>query len=139
MTKIFRKKNGFSFIEVMVTVCVLAFGLVGVYQAFFTSLNYIDHMTYRIHAMTLLDNQIEMLQKQLELKGELYVGNLKDLYLVKINNRPINYIYEIALKDLEDSPNVYQLDLSIKWKERARNIRISRSVYIFDPGCHDEI
>lgn len=139
MIKIFRKKNGFSFIEVMVTVCVLAFGLVGVYQAFFTSLNCIDHMTYRIHAMTLLDNQIEMLQKQLELKGELYIGNLKDSYPVRINNRPVDYAYEIALKDLGNSSNVYQLDLSIKWKERARNVRISRSVYIFDPGRNNEI
>ena len=134
MRKIFQKKKGFSFIEVMATACVLAFGLVAIYQAFFTSLNYLNHMTHRLHAMTLLDNRIEMIQKQFELKGQINLGYLKDLYRVQINNRDIDYKYEMSIEDIKDVDGIYQLNLAIMWTESTREIKISKTVYIFDLG-----
>jgi len=138
LIKIFQKKKGFSFIEVMATACVLAFGLVAIYQAFFTSLNYLNHMTYRLHAMVLLDNKIEMIQKQLELKDQINVGHVNDLYSARINNRDIDYEYEMSIEDIENIDGVYQLSLAVKWVESAREIRISKTVYIFKLGKTEE-
>ena len=118
----------------MATACVLAFGLVAIYQAFFTSLNYLNHMTHRLHAMTLLDNKIEMIQKQLELKGQINLGYLKDLYHAQINNCDIDYKYEMSIEDIKDVDGIYQLNLAIMWTESTREIKISKTVYIFDLG-----
>lgn len=138
MIKIFQEKKGFSFIEVMATACVLAFGLVAIYQAFFTSLNYLNHITYRVHGMILLDNRIEMVQKQLELKGQIDLGSLNDLYSARINNRNIDYKYEMSTEEVEGVDGLYQLNLLIKWKESTREIKVSKTVYVFKLGQERE-
>jgi len=138
LIKIFQEKKGFSFIEVMATACVLAFGLVAIYQAFFTSLDYLDHMTYRVHAMILIDNKIEMIQEQLESQGRINLESLDELYSARINNRDINYEYEMSVREIEDVDDVYQINLLIKWKERNRAIKVSRTVYIFESNTTKE-
>ena len=129
--KFFGRKEGFSFVEVMAAAAVLAIGLVSIYRAFFVSLDYLNHITYLMHAMTFLDIRIEMIQKRFELSGEINLGQGNDLYKVVINNRPIDYSYSMAIHNVKDVDNIYQLDLTITWNEGGRTIRNSRSVYIF--------
>src|SRR3989338_11171657 len=62
----FKRNRGVSFVEVMVAAAILSFGIVMLYRAFFVSLNYVNHITYRLYAMNILDNKISMLQKTFE-------------------------------------------------------------------------
>ena len=61
-----RTKKGFSFIEVMVATAILSAGIVAIFQSFFLSMNYLNHLTYRIHALSLIENQIVRIKTQIK-------------------------------------------------------------------------
>jgi len=127
-----RKAAGFSFIEVMITVSILSFGLVLIYRAFFISLNYMEHVTYRLHAMTLLDNKVAELAQLLKGKSNLKATTLTEIDRHMVNNREVEFSFEIDYKPVLKPSGITQVDLALSWDEGIRNINLKRSVYLLN-------
>ncbi len=125
-----KKREGFSFIEVMATVVVLTSGIVFIYKAFFISLDYINHMTYRIYAVNLLNNRIATLERDLESENVLPVGNKEDIEKVTLGHKTVDFRYDRTFRNVEKLSNIYELTLGLSWREGSRDIRLSRSLYI---------
>lgn len=128
-----RQDRGFSFFEVMVTTAILSFGLVMIYKAFFISLGFNDHLAHRLSAITLLDNKIYELQRLYEEKHLVPLNKSSQVKSVMINNKRVDFEYDIDFKPIAGLEDMYRADITLSWAENNRDIRLSRSVYISDP------
>ena len=123
-------KQGFSFFEVMVAIAVLSAGLILIYNAFFISVNYTNHLTYRLQADILLDEKIAGLKQLLQDQTVLPLTLTEEVERVKIHNKPVDFQYTFDLHSVENLPGLFLLDISVSWRENSRRIQLSRSIYI---------
>ena len=121
--------KGFSFFEVMVTVSILALGIVVIYQAFFISLNYANRLTIRLYANWLLDHKIANLQYYFKKTGEVpEIKEEKDT--LTVNNKTIDFHYNMHIKGIEQIENIFELATMIYWLEQNRTFKLIRVAYL---------
>ena len=131
-------KEGFSFVEVMVAVAVLALGIVVIYRSFFVCLDYINHVSNRLHAMVLINNRIATMQKDFELNGEAPASHRDQTETAWIHSKPVVFHSSVDVRTVDNLEGLYQLDASLWWNERGRDVRIWRSAFIVHYGIRDE-
>ena len=124
--------GGFTFIEVMTAVAILSFGIVFIYRAFFVSLNYMNHVAYRLHANNILENRITLLQEILRTEKKIPFGQKEETQRVLIDNKPVDFRYAMSFKNMGEFQKMFQLDITVFWKERGRDIKLSRTAYLAD-------
>ena len=130
LTDFLKKKNGISFFEVMVTIAILSLGLVMIFRAFFISLDAINHLTYRWHAMVLLENKLVEIQQRFQTKGEILMELTSSPERAVINRHPVNFGYKTEVRHFADLDDFFQVNLTIFWRERSRDINLSQTAYI---------
>lgn len=123
-------KNGFSFIEIMVATIILTAGIVSIYQAYFVSLDYMNHVTHRMVAMRLLDKRIADMELLLRSKGAITLAAGSETKSVVIHHKKVEFHFETSYHNVDSLKGLYQVDLVLSWSDGARNIRIGRTVYI---------
>jgi len=124
------KPNGFTFVEVMVSLVVLCCGIVLIYKSFFLCADYLNNLTCRLYASSLLDEKIgnvsesfaEWPAKSLDF-GDSYTD-------LEINHRPIHFTYDINLQPLKDVKSVWQVDIKLSWQDGPRAMHMFRSAYM---------
>ena len=127
-------KQGFTFIELMVTLAVLSFGIVMVYKAFFASLDQINYLNHRLYATIFLDNQLTEMQRAYK-SSKTVPMNFASTESVEIGYKTIDFKPTKVMTPVEDIPFLFQVDLSVSWTEKGdRTITLSRSAYIGEPG-----
>ena len=123
------KRVGFSLLEIMVAISILAIGIVAIYKAFFTSLDYLSYLKTRLYANILLDQKFADIEYYFKLKGEIpNVREETDSF--RVDQRLINFRYDFKIKTVEQMPNLVELDLSILWQQRNRQINLERIAYL---------
>ena len=121
--------KGFSFLEVMVAVSVLAVGIVFIYKAFFTTIDYLTHLKIRLYANAALEQKVANIQYFFKLKGE--IPDLRDeVDTAVVNNKTIPFAYATTLNSVDAMPNLVQMELTCSWPERNRNFKLARSMYL---------
>ena len=126
----FKRNRGVSFVEVMVAAAILSFGIVMLYRAFFVSLNYVNHITYRLYAMNILDNKISMLQKTFEVSKIIPFTAEQETETAIFDNRAVNFRYTMNVVGVDDLEDFYRVDISVSWVEHAHPVRLLRSFYL---------
>lgn len=122
--------KGLSFFEVMITIAILSLGLVMIFRAFFISLDTISHLTYRWHAMMLLENKIAEIQQKFQVTGEIPMELTAEPEKKNINRRVIDFGYKTEIRDFISLGGIFRVTLTVFWRERNRDIRLSQSAYI---------
>lgn len=121
------RRTGLTFIEVMITAMVLAGGLVAIYRAFFVGLDQLDHLSYRLCAINLIEKKISLVEKDFRSLKDFDIGPLTEL--VEIGQRPVEFQYAINLQPVGTLLSVFRLDIVLSWQERGRAMSISRAAY----------
>lgn len=114
----------------MVSLVVLCSGIVLIYKSFFLCADYLNNLTCRIYASSLIDEKIgditmsfaEWPAKALTL-GDMAVD-------VPINHKPVRFNYEIKLNPLPDVKSVWKLDVTLSWIDGRRSMRAQRSAFM---------
>ena len=122
--------NGFTFIEVMVTIMILSTGIVMIYKTFLISLDQQNYLLHRLYANNLLDLEITQLQHVFQEKGR---SSLKDNEMTKnavIHNKTLAFAIKTFFQDIPELEGTLQMDIGIFWLERGRTVRLTRSVYL---------
>lgn len=126
-------KEGFSFIELMVTITILSAGIVGLYKILLSSLDRMDYLTHRIYATILLDNKISRIERMLRVYKALPV-NLPREEKADVGSRLLTFQQEVNISEVEDLLEVFRVDIGLTWSEGGRSIHLGRSAYIADYG-----
>lgn len=120
-------RKGFTLIEVMVATAILSFGIVLIYQAFFTLLDsfgyyqhYLKISPFTNEKMWQAQDALRRLgaQAQVETNGNFTKGNR-------------NCFWNLSYGLLDEANNyfLYKIDLVVAWEEGNRNVRLVRSAY----------
>ncbi|MFT5388175.1 MAG: type II secretion system protein I [Lysobacterales bacterium] len=124
-------QKGFTLIELLLTLAILTASIVTIFQSFIISLDRMRHLTHRIYATTILDNQLSEIEKTLRVYKALPF-ELNHSEVVEIGGKVIQYKQNMNLKALEEFVDIFQLDLKLTWDEQGHNKSLSRSAYISD-------
>ena len=124
------KTQGFTFVEVMVSLVVLCSGIVLIYKSFFLCADYLNNLTSRLYASSLIDEKIGDIAKSFAEwpAKDLNLGN--NFVTLEINHKPIQFKYDINLAPLADVNSVWQLDVKLSWVDGPRNMHAERSAYM---------
>lgn len=124
------KPDGFTFVEVMVSLVVLCCGIVLIYKSFFLCADYLNNLTTRLYASSLIDEKIGDISESFA-DWPARDLNLGDNFVeLNINHKPVRFTYDINLAPLPDVNSVWQLDVKLSWVDGPRNMHATRSAYM---------
>lgn len=120
--------DGFTLIEVMVATCLLSLGAVLISGSLFISMDSFNYCAIYLDAAPWMDEKLWAVQDNLSRLGELNEANTTGQFLSRNKNVKWSLNYNLI------SPDFYQIDLVLLWKEGQRNVRLLRSTYaLFEP------
>lgn len=123
-------RQGFTFIEIMTTLAILAGGVIMLYKAFFLCLDYQTHLIYRTHAHNILENKIALTEQMLRDYKVLSFDHDVQEESVEFNGRPVTYHIDIQIAPAGDAMSLYQIEIAVAWRENKRDVTIRRSAFI---------
>ena len=127
--KRFKDSKGFTFIEVLVTLVILSVGIMAVFRSFLLSLDYLIHLNNRLYATILIDDRIDVTQRILRNYKSLPLGNTEDI-TVDIGSKEKKYIHQTKISEISGHIDIFELEMSLQWQEKDRNIKLSRFAYL---------
>ena len=130
MSRTGNNRHGFSFIEVMVTIAILATGIVVIYRSFLISLDIMNHLTCRAYASTLLDNKLNRWQRLFEVTKEIPFNDKREGDTVKIQKKDVHFDYDIRTTAVGKLQNIYEVVMTISWREGGRPKQMTRQAYM---------
>lgn len=114
----------------MTTLAILTGGVVMLYKAFFLCLDYQNHLAFRLNAFNILENRIALTEQMLRDYKLLSFTRDAQQETAVINGQEIIYRVDIKLSPAADTSFLYQIDVSVAWQEKTREVAVSRSAYI---------
>jgi prepilin-type N-terminal cleavage/methylation domain-containing protein len=128
--RLFRNSKGFTFIEIMMTLAVLSGGIVMLYKSFFLCLDYQNHLTYRVYASNLLEDKIAITEQMVRDYKILAFKEDAQNEEVVFHSRPMIFHVDVQVALVSDVPSLYQLTVTVSWKEQKRDVTLRRSAYV---------
>ncbi len=119
--------KGLSLVEMMVAVAVLSFGIVMLYEAFFTCLNAFSYSQSRLDVQHWMNEKIWDVQNELICSGTLTMDEQAGSFMEK--NKKFAWKITIDLIAEAKDAYLYKVYLDVRWKETQRNISLSRVAY----------
>jgi prepilin-type N-terminal cleavage/methylation domain-containing protein len=117
--------RGFTLIEIMVAVSLLAFGIVSIYEALFASLDAFSYYSNYLNVQTLANEKIWEIEDQI-LRSEIPKPDAVAGNFVVENH---TFQWQTQATPLDEAQGLYDLQLTLSWKEGLREINISRETY----------
>ena len=125
-----RAQRGFTLFEILVATVVLAVGITGIYQAFFLSMNQLNHLTSRLYANILMDNQLTQLQQKFAFEGAIAFGQDVKQEQVTLGNKEIQYAHTVSFQSLEALEDIVEANCRYFWKEGTHERKLSQAAYL---------
>ena len=120
--------KGFTLVEVMVTIAILSFGIVMLYEAFFTCLNGFSYSKSRLGVQRWTDEKIWEVEHELIRSRTLITGESAGSFIDK--NKNFAWKMSINLIDEAQDAYLYKLSLDVNWKEAQKNVSLSQVAYV---------
>ena len=121
-------KKGFTLIELMVAVAVLSFGLVMLYEAFFSYMDAFNYSFRRLEAQRWIDEKVWEMENELVTSGMLMPGELSGSFVR--SNKKFAWKMTIRLIGEIEESSLYELTLDIFWQEITREGKVSQVAYV---------
>jgi prepilin-type N-terminal cleavage/methylation domain-containing protein len=130
ITRPLRYSKGFTFVELLMTLAVLGGGIVMLYKSFFLCIDYQNHLTYRVFASNLLEDKIAITEQMVrDYKVLAFKEDAQDEEVL-FNNKPVSFHVGTQVSLISDVPSLYQLTVTVSWKEKKRDVTLTRSAFV---------
>jgi prepilin-type N-terminal cleavage/methylation domain-containing protein len=125
----FKKRSGFSLVELMIAVSILSIGIVAVLTSFLNSASLLDSLRNRIMSVNFLEAKIsDLRQKAIEEEGVESDSYQEE---VMLGNRAATFKMVIQPLDVEELKDcINKVNLSLSWQEGNRNKDESLVTYL---------
>ena len=125
-----RHARGFTFVETLTALAILAGGITMLYKAFFLCLDYQNHLTYRAYASNLLEHKIAIAEQMLRDYKTLTSQHDAQDEAVMFSGREVAFHVDIQFIPAPEASSLYQVNVTVAWKESKRDVTLKRSAYI---------
>jgi len=122
-------KRGFTLIEVMVTVAILAFGIVSIYQALFVSVDAYGYYTHYFSTQDWISEKIWEVQEELTDSNMLEVTRTSGQFVR--THKTFDWIMVVSLLDADEG--LYKVNVTLTWREGDKMASTSREAYLLSP------
>ena len=113
----------------MVTVAILAFGIVTIHEALFISMDTFGFYT------NYLDTQDWINEKISEVRDELTTAQI--LELGETSGRIVRdrktYDWSVVINPVNENQGLYKIDVTLSWKQGSKRVTTSRTAYLLPP------
>ncbi|MDD5129681.1 MAG: prepilin-type N-terminal cleavage/methylation domain-containing protein [Candidatus Omnitrophica bacterium] len=124
--KIGRKpRRGFTLLEVMITTAVLALGATMIYRSFFIAVDSFNYYATLLRITPWMDEKIWQAQNQFKHPGA--AGAITGSGQLEVNNK--NITWSLDYNSIDQSDNLYKIDLVLSWTQGLRQIKSFRTAY----------
>ena len=120
-----KRSRGFTLVEVMVTVAVLSFGLVYIYQSLFICLDTLNYCDNYLNVLPQMNEKVCLVQDTLKSSGP--EAQLDTEGNFSSGKKDFKWVLSYFLAD--ESEYLYQLTLNVEWKAGRRIAGLSRTAY----------
>ena len=117
---------GFTFVEIILTVAILASGLLFINEGYLRVWGGLHHLDYRNFAESLIAEKLWETEDQLRIQDTTPQTSSTDT--TQYDNR--EYQWERQLTQLDEQGYLYQAVVSVTWREGIRDITYTRNAYI---------
>ena len=125
-TRILSRGKGFTLIELIMTVAILSFGIVGIYEALFVSIDTYGYYTRYLGTQDWVNERIWDIQAEFMSVKELEVGQTSG----QVVRGHKTFDWTMVVKQLDLEQRLYQVDLTLSWLEGDRKVRTVRTAYL---------
>ena len=124
-----KRSKGFTLIEVMVTVAILAFGIVTIYEALFISMDAFGFYTNYLNTQDWGNEKIVEVQGQLTQMQILEPGEVSG----QIVRDHKTFDWSMTISPVNEELGLYKIDLTLSWKQGSKTVSSSRAAYLLPP------
>lgn len=117
---------GFTFLELMVSVAILAFGIVAIYEALLTSLNVFASYSYYLDTRLWLNEEAWNVQDRVNHSDIVVTGENHG----QVYRHDKKFDWMMTLEPLDVEEGLYALEARLSWAEGPRTITLSRGGYV---------
>lgn len=121
--------KGFTLIEIMVTVAILSFGIVAIYEAFFISVDTYGYYTRYLNTQDWINEKISEQEYVLMETQALAPGQTAGQ--LTRQHKTFDWTMQVAL--IEEDQGLYAVEVRLFWQEGRRTVDISRTAYLMSP------
>lgn len=111
--------------ELMVTLAVLSFGLVVIYQSFLTCVNALGYYSTSMEVQQWLEEKTWEINDKISRTKTPLLSSDSGTFIAR--NKPVRYQWDI--QSVSENTEAYRINLSCFWKEGRRQINLSRTFY----------
>ncbi len=119
------KKNGFTLIEVLISVMILSFGLIAVNQTLLQSLSILNYAQTRFQASRAAEKKIFEIQNQAWHQKK--APKPKESGVLLGDRKTFTYLLQSA--GVRGSEFLYEVRMAIQWLESGKEKGLTRSFY----------
>ena len=130
-------KKGFTLVEVMVAVSILALGSALIHEAFFTNLDLCNYYEDYLNIAPWINEKIGQVQNSLSRvtsPGPIETGGI----LINGNRKFVWDLLYVPLDEIREDYKLYKIDLSVHWQVGKRPFGLSRSAYALYEKRHSD-
>lgn len=121
--------KGFTLMEIMVTVAILSFGIVAIYEAFFISIDTYGYYTRYLNTQDWINEKISEMELVLMESQALEPGQTAGQ--MTRDYKTFDWTMQVAL--IEEDQGLYAVAVRLFWQEGSRTVDISRTAYLMPP------
>lgn len=114
----------------MVSLVILCCGIVLIYRSFFLCADYLNNLTCRLYASSLIDERIGDISKTFAEWPVKDIDLGTSAVTLEINHKLIEFDYDVNLAPLIDVKSVWQVDVKLSWRDKKRFMHMQRSAYM---------
>ena len=116
-------QKAFTLVEVLVAGAILAFGVVAIYDALFTSLDAFSYYSNYLEVQNWMEEKIWRAQEDLLRRGDLRAEQTDGTF--RQGGR--KFVWNMTVEPLHE--DLFVLDLELSWDQGRRTIRVQRAAY----------
>ena len=126
-----KRKNsrGFTLVEVIMTVAILSFGIVSIYEALFVSVDTYGYYTHYFGTQDWISEKIWEVQSELIDAGVLNEEQTSG----QIIRDHKTYDWLMAITQIDETQGLYRVRVTLSWYEGNKKVNTTRETYLLPP------
>lgn len=121
--------RGFTLIELIVTVGILAFGIVTIYEAFFVSVDTYGFYVNYLETQDWIDEKIAQKNDELTRALTLEIGAISG----QVVRNQKTFHWTVVVSPVNVEYGLYKVDVTLSWNQGSKRVHASRVAYLLPP------